>query len=119
MITVENRFKDAKNEMPSAYQLSRYISVKQINNVFKWFMPYKFKTLIRLAPKGVKQTLYGMIDFLNCKNVVVCYDDEECQPVWEEDNIPIYNDTAMNDDNACFTYNNIDKSQIKLLDIVI
>lgn len=34
-------------------------------------------------------------------------------------NIPIYNDTAMNDDNARFTYNNIDKSQIKLLDIVI
>lgn len=32
-------------------------------------------------------------------------------------NIPIYNDTAMDDDNTCFTYNNIDKSQIKLLDI--
>lgn len=90
MITVENRYKDAKNEMPSAYQLSRYISVKQINNVFKWFMPYKFKTLIRLAPKSVKQMLYGMIDFLNCKNVVVRYDDEECQPVWQEDNIPLY-----------------------------
>lgn len=32
-------------------------------------------------------------------------------------NIPIYNDTAMEEDNACFTYNNIDKSQIKLVDI--
>ena len=91
MITVENRFKDAKKEMPSAYKLSRYISVKQINNVFKWFMPYKFKTLIRLAPKSLKQTLYGMIDFLNCKNVVVCYDDDRCQPVWQEDEIPLYN----------------------------
>ena len=59
MITVENRFKDAKNEMPSAYQLSRYISVKQINNVFKWFMPYKLKTLIRLAPKGLTYTNFG------------------------------------------------------------
>lgn len=32
-------------------------------------------------------------------------------------NIPIYNDTAMEEDNACFTYNNIDKSQVKLLNI--
>jgi hypothetical protein len=32
-------------------------------------------------------------------------------------NIPIYNDTAMMEDNACFTYNNIDKSQIELLNI--
>jgi hypothetical protein len=30
-------------------------------------------------------------------------------------NISIYNDTAMIEDNACFTYNNISKLQIKLI----
>ena len=32
-------------------------------------------------------------------------------------NIPIYNDTAMMENNACFIYNSIDKSQIELLNI--
>lgn len=91
MLTDENRFKDAKKYELSAYQLERYISVKQINNVFKWFMPYKFKTLMRIAPKGLKGTISGMLDFLNGKDIVINYDDERSMPLWQPEEIPIYN----------------------------
>ncbi len=90
MLTLNSRFKDAKKEELSAYQLSRYTSVKQINNIFKWLMPFKFKTLMKIAPAGLKGTLSGMMDFLNGKNILINYSDEGCLPLWNEDEIPLY-----------------------------
>ncbi|MGN1203321.1 MAG: alpha/beta hydrolase, partial [Eubacterium sp.] len=91
MLTLDNRFKDAKKYELSAQQLEKYTSVKQINNIFKWLMPFKFKTLMRIVPKGLKGTISGMVDFLNGKNIIIDYDDPRSMPLWEPDNIPLYN----------------------------
>lgn len=90
MLTMENRFKDAKKYELSSHQLERYTSVKQINDVFKWLMPFKFKTLMRIVPKGLKGTISGMVDFLNGKNIVIDYNDSRSLPLWEPDKIPLY-----------------------------
>lgn len=90
MLTLENRFKDAKKYELSARQLERYTSVKQINDVFKWLMPFKFKTLMKIVPKGLKGTISGMLDFLNGKDIVIDYDDKRSIPLWEPDKIPLY-----------------------------
>ncbi|MGN0522880.1 MAG: alpha/beta hydrolase, partial [Eubacterium sp.] len=90
MLTLENRFKDAKKYELSSRQLERYTSVKQINNVFKWLMPFKFKTLMKIVPKGLKGTISGMVDFLNGKNIVIDYDDKRSLPLWEPGEIPLY-----------------------------
>lgn len=91
MLNENNRFKDALNEELSAYQLKRYISVKQINSVFKFLMPFKFKTLMKLEPKAIKGATQGMLDFFNGKDIVINYGDEGCIPLWNEDEIPEYN----------------------------
>lgn len=91
MITENNRFKDAKNDEQTAHLLESYTSVKQINNVFKWLMPFKFKTLKKVVPKGLKGTISGMINYLNAQHIAVPYDDENSMPLWNENEIPLYN----------------------------
>lgn len=90
MLTLENRFKDAKKYELSSYQLKRYTSVKQINNIFKWFMPFKFKTLVRIAPKGLKGSISDFVGFLNGNYIVIDYNDRQSLPLWEPDEIPLY-----------------------------
>ena len=90
MLTLDNRFKDAKKYELSSRQLERYTSVKQINDIFKWLMPFKFKTLMRIVPKGLKGTISGMLDFLNGKDIIIDYDDSRSLPLWEPDEIPLY-----------------------------
>lgn len=91
MITSDNKFKDAKKDEYSAHLLESYTSVKQINNVFKWLMPFRFKTLQKIVPKGLKGTINGMINFLNGNHIAVPYESEQSIPLWKENEIPLYN----------------------------
>lgn len=90
MLTFESRVRDAKKYDICRAQLERYTSVRQINNIFKWFMPFKFKTLARLAPKSMKGSVKDMISFLNGESNVIEYDDPRCMKLWEENEIPLY-----------------------------
>ena len=91
MLTMDNRVKDAKKDPVASMQLERYTSVKQINRLFRPMMPFKFKTLHALAPKGLKGAVTGLLNFLNGKSNVISYDDERVLPLWKEDEIPLYN----------------------------
>lgn len=91
MLTMNSRLRDAKKNEASLQQLERYTSVKQINRVFRLFMPFKFKTLYKIAPASLKGTVEGMVDFLNGKSNVITYDDEAAMPLWKENEIPLYN----------------------------
>ncbi|MBQ8029113.1 MAG: alpha/beta hydrolase [Clostridia bacterium] len=91
MLTMNNRVKDAKKFPLCAEQLERYTSVKQINRLFKLIMPLKFKTLYNLAPPSLKGTFKDLLGFLNGESNIIDYNDERVFPLWEEDEIPLFN----------------------------
>lgn len=90
MLTMDNRLKDAKNDKAAFEQLEKYTSVKQINRLFRFIMPFKFTTLQKLAPKSMKRSVVDMLNFLNGQDNIITPEDPRSMLLWEDKDIPLY-----------------------------
>ena len=52
MITMDQKLRDVKRDKSANFWLENYVSVPEINRLFRLMAPFKFKTLEKLLPKG-------------------------------------------------------------------
>lgn len=89
MITMENKLKDVKEDPEAAQWLEHYSSVPQINRLFRLIAPFRFKTLQKIAPKGLKSGISSLVNFFNGADDVIGENDPRSILLWDK-NIPLY-----------------------------
>ena len=91
MITMENSLRDAQRDEYANSWLVSYSSVPEINRLLKLIMPYKFKTLYKLAPKSLKNDVTDLVKYLNGGENTIPIEDSRSIPLWEnKEDIPLY-----------------------------
>ena len=87
MITMDQKLRDVKRDKSANFWLENYVSVPEINRLFRLMAPFKFKTLEKLLPKGFVKDLVG---FFNGEDNVIPFEDSRSMPLWDEKDIPLY-----------------------------
>ena len=78
MITMDQKLRDVKRDKSANFWLENYVSVPEINRLFRLMAPFKFKTLEKLLPKGFVKDLVG---FFNGEDNVIPFEDSRSMPL--------------------------------------
>lgn len=90
MITMEQKLRDVRRDKNANFWLKSYSSVPEINRILKLIEPFKFSTLEKLAPKGLKGFAKDLVGFFNGEDNVIPVTDPRSIPLWDEKEIPLY-----------------------------
>ncbi len=90
MITMDQKLRDVRADSEASLRLESYSSVPEINRLLRLMEPFKFSTLEKLAPKGLKGFTEDLVNFFNGKDNAVRVDDERSILLWDEKDIPLY-----------------------------
>lgn len=90
MIKMEQKLRDVRRDKNANFWLKSYSSVPEINRILKLIEPFKFSTLEKLAPKGLKGFAKDLVGFFNGEDNVIPVTDPRSIPLWDEKEIPLY-----------------------------
>ncbi len=90
MITMEQKLRDVRRDKKANFWLQSYSSVPEINRILRLIEPFKFSTLEKLAPKGLKGFTTDLVGFFNGQDNVIPVSDPRSLLLWEEKDIPLY-----------------------------
>ncbi len=90
MITMDHKLRDVRADKEASLWLESYSSVPEINRLLRLMEPFKFSTLERLAPKGLKGFAKDLVAFFNGEDNAVPVTDPRSILLWEEKDIPFY-----------------------------
>lgn len=90
MITMNHKMRDVKRDKDASFWLENYYSVPEIKRILSLIEPFKFRTIEKLSPRGLKSFAKDLIDFFNGKDNVIPVTDPRSILLWDEKNIPFY-----------------------------
>ncbi len=91
MIRMDQKLRDVRADKEANLWLESYTSVPEINRLFKLMEPFKFSTLYRLAPGGLKDFVKDLVRYFNGEDNAVPVTDPRSILLWDDDKIPNYN----------------------------
>ncbi len=91
MIRLDQKLKDVRADENASKWLKSYSSVPEINRLLRLMEPFKFSTLEKYAPKQFKGFFADLVKYFNGGDNTIPYDDPRSIPLWNENEIPMYN----------------------------